>query len=61
MVIWVSAFISLAIFFYVSKMTKRTREQKRDRRLERHLHFMEQLRNNNSGEAIEETPINTPK
>jgi hypothetical protein len=59
MVIWIAAFVSLAIFYYVNKVTKRNREQKKDRRLDRHLYFMEQLRNAGSGDVNENAETNT--
>ncbi len=59
MVIWITAFVSLAIFYYVNKVTERNRELKKDRRLNRHLYFMEQLRNAGSGDAKENTETNT--
>lgn len=59
MVIWIVAFVSLAIFYYANSVAKRQREQKKDRRLERHLYFMEMHRNNSDGDTKEETPTST--
>ncbi|MES2775740.1 MAG: hypothetical protein V4722_16315 [Bacteroidota bacterium] len=56
MVFWIAAFVSLAIFYYANNMAKQNREQKKDRRLERHLHFMEQLRKDSNKDTIEDTP-----